>query len=202
MKLVIAISVFLVSLSSWALAARAQSPAASRALARLEAREPSVDQVRAAALRYAGMDADRWKGWARRARLAGLLPDVTVRATRHTNTDRDLSRQSTGVERLNTGIDLDRAVEARATWHLDRLVFDPAEIRAVDTGQRHHRYRLTLAAQVTTIYYRRRRLQLRLLWRPPADPAERAERHLEIRELTDQLDGLTGGYFSRARKLR
>lgn len=202
MKLAITISMLLVSSSFGLPAAHAQSPSAGRAMARLEAREPTVDQVRRAALRYAGADADAWRGWSRRARLAGLLPDVTVRASRRTNTDRDLSRQSTGTERLATGTDEDTGVEARATWRLDRLVFDPAEIRAADTGQRHHRYRLTLAAQVTTIYYRRRRLQLRLLWRPPADPAERAERQLEIRELTDQLDGLTGGYFSRARKLR
>lgn len=202
MKLIIASSLVLLSLAAWCPGASAESPPATRALARLEAREPTVDQVRAAALRYAGLDAERWRGWARRARLAGLLPDVSVRATRSTNTDRDHSRQSTGTERLAVGTDLDSGVEARATWRLDRLVFDPAEIRAADTGQRHHRYRLTLAAQVTTLYYRRRRVQLQLLWRPPTDPAERAERHLEVRELTDQLDALTGGYFSRARKVR
>jgi hypothetical protein len=153
-------------------------------------------------LRYAGLDRDRWRSWGRRSRIAGLLPDVTLRATRSDASDRGLSRQSTGTERLDVGSDVDRGVEARATWRLDRLVFDPSEIRAADAGQRHHRYRLTLAAQVTTLFHRRRRQQLELVWRPPADPAERSQRQLEIQELTDQLDALTDGYFSRVRKVR
>lgn len=162
----------------------------------IERAEPSLDQVRERALRYAGLDARPEQSWSRRARLGGLLPTLTVRATRGSGWDADLSRASSGTERLDRSSDGDVGYEARATWNLDRLLFDDAEIRAASTAQRLHRVRLQVAAEVTAAYFERRKLQVLQLYEPAEEAAGAAVRQTSIDALTGQLDALTGGWFS------
>lgn len=170
----------------------------ARALADIERREPSLDEVRMAALRYAGLDGRSESGWGRRARLAGLLPALTLQAQRETDEDEALSRSSTGTQKLDVGAGEDLDLQARAVWQLDRLVFDEVELRALQTAQRLHRDRLQLLIQVTNIYFQRRKLQIMAIWSPPSDPSKAALDALAVVELGAQLDALTGGYFSRA----
>jgi hypothetical protein len=168
------------------------------ALAELERSEPGLDEVRTAALRYAGLDSGPERGWGRRTRLAGLLPTLTLRALHKTGEDEALSRSSTGTEKLDVGADENVDLEARAVWRLDRLVFDEVELRALQAAQRLHRDRIQLLTQVTNLYFQRRKLQVTAIWSPQADPAKAALDALAIAELTGQLDALTGGYFSHA----
>lgn len=198
-----AIVLFAIILCTTAAPAGAEpDPAATRrriraGLADLDAREPALGEVRAAALRYAGLGDAPAASWSRRARSAALLPTLSLRARVGQAHDEDHTRQSTGAERLNIASDEDLVYEARAVWKLDRLVFDDAEIRAAQTGQRLHQARLQLLSQVTAIFYQRRRLQLEEVLDRADDPATSAGRAIEIAELTAQLDALTNGYFSR-----
>jgi hypothetical protein len=173
--------------------ARADEGAALRAL---QKREPPLADVRDAALRHAGLDRHPERAWARRTRLAGLMPVLTVGISQDLAHDQDLSRQSSGTERLDIGTDRDLGVEARAVWRLDRLLFDEAEVRALQTAQRQHQERLDLMLRVTSIYYQRRKLQL--VQHRGGKDANGIAHALAIEELTDQLDALTGGYFRRA----
>src|SRR5690606_16759134 len=141
----------------------------ARALADLERREPRLDEIRTAALRYAGLDGRPEKSWSRRARMAGLLPALTLQAHRGTAEDEELSRSSTGTQKLDVGTGADLDVEARAVWQLDRLVFDEAELRALQTAQKLHRDRIQLLSQVTTVYFQRRKLQVMAIWSPQTD---------------------------------
>ena len=50
--------------------------------------------------------------------------------------------------------------------------------------------------QVNRTYFERRRLQQELLASPPKDEHALIEKQLRLEELTADLDGLTGGYFS------
>jgi hypothetical protein len=167
-----------------------------QALEEIERAEPSLEQVRRRALRYADLEKTRSRGWSRRARLSGLLPTLTIRATRGAGWDSDLSRASSGTERLDTGSDGDVGYEARASWQLDRLLFDDAEIRSASTAQRLHRVRLQIGSEVTVAYYTRRKLQIQQLYAPAEDSAEEVMRQADIDALTGQLDALTGGWFS------
>jgi len=172
-------------------------PARGDDLTAIERSEPTLEQVREKALRHARLASRPEQSWARRARLRGLMPSLTVRATRGTGWDFDLSRASTGIERLDEGTDGDIGYEARATWDLDRLVFDDAEIRSAETAQRLHRVRLQLGAQVTALYYARRKLQIVQIYDPADDTATALMQQAEIDELTGQLDAVTDGWFSR-----
>jgi hypothetical protein len=181
----------------WSLAVPARALADDRAvLADLQAREPTLEEVRHAALRYAGLDRHPERAWARRARLAGLMPVLTVSLQRDLAHDADLSRESTGKESLDIGTNRDIGLEARAVWRLDRLLYDDAELRALQTAQRQHQERLDLLARVTTLYYQRRKLQL--AQHRGGSEASRIDQLLAIEELTFQLDALTGGHFGRA----
>lgn len=165
---------------------------AQRAAAETIPREPSLAEIHRAALRHAGLDDEPERGWARRTRLAGLMPILSLRASSGTAHDEGLSRASSGTERLDIGVDRDLSFEAKAVWRLDRLLFDDVEIRAVQMARQRHRARMELLAQITTLYYQRRKLQLA---KGAKDDAARA---LAIEELAAQLDALTGGYFRRA----
>lgn len=124
------------------------------------------------------------------------MPVLTVNVSRDLARDADLSRASSGTERLDTGTGEDLTLAARAVWRLDRLLFDDVEVRAAQIAQQRHRERLELLMRVTSLYYQRRKLQLAL--GSGARAAGRAAQVLAIEEITDQLDALTGGHFRRS----
>jgi hypothetical protein len=162
-----------------------------RMQARLERSEPIVDDVVAAALRYAGLAERPETGLRRRARLAAALPTLTLAASRDTTW-----AEADAGARIVGDVDRELVFEARATWRLDRLVFDGAELRAHALGQQRARARAAVAAQTTALFYRRRAAQLEAMWTAPATPAEQVRRDLAIEELSAQLDALTGGWWS------
>jgi hypothetical protein len=54
-----------------------------------------------------------------------------------------------------------------------------------------------LLSEATRIYYERRRLQIDLVFTPPASEQEHLENLLRLDELTSLLDGMTDGFFSK-----
>lgn len=138
---------------------------------------PSIEDVLAAAYRAAGLDRHVGRSWVRRARLAGLIPWVTVR------TARDTSWQDT-----QSGVGHGASLEARATWRLDRLLFDNHEVQAATIEAARRRERMRLAQRVIRLYF---------VWRRGAATDVRDDRELaRIAEATAELDSLTDGWFS------
>lgn len=132
---------------------------------------PHVNRVLEAAYRAAGLHRDVGRGFARRARLAGLVPWLSVRTARGTNwhdLEQDVGRSST--------------IEVRATWRLDRLVFEPRELQISTLEATRRRERRRLAQHVIRAYF---------AWRHAASDA-RAE------AAAAELDELTDGWFTEA----
>ncbi len=163
---------------------------ARRAQARLEANEPSVREAVDAALRYAGLTRGGESGMRKRARLSAALPTLTLRVSRQTEWD-----ETEAEARVVGDVSQDLVIEARATWRLDRLVFDGGELRIASLAQQRARARASVSAQTTSLYYKRRAAQLDALWHPPETLEEAAQRDLALEELTAQLDALTGGWW-------
>jgi hypothetical protein len=138
---------------------------------------PSVGEVLAQAYRAAGLDRSPARGLARRARLAGLIPSVTVRAGRNTrwqDADPDVDR---GV-----------AVEARASWRLDRLLFDGRELQIASAEAARRRERRQLAGRVIRAYFH---------WQRTAGAAAASPRWASrAEEAAAELDAFTDGWFS------
>ncbi|TMQ14887.1 MAG: hypothetical protein E6J91_14350 [Deltaproteobacteria bacterium] len=143
----------------------------------LAVRGPMVGAVLGAAYAAAGLDRDPQGGWIRRARLAGLVPWITVRTTRDTSWQDDHSEVGHGT-----------SLELRATWRLDRLMFDSKELQVAALEAARRRERRRLATRVIRAYF---------TWRRAANAAAADERAAtRADEAAAELDALTDGWFS------
>ena len=188
------------------------SPLAALLLAQLlcapaAATEPTVHEVRAAALRYAGLDgrADRWSA---RSRWRHLLPEVSLSAgqidQREDNVrfDEWLTRdademllydaaknQNDNRHRFRTDYSI------RASIDLSGLVFDTHEISASREARARHSARLEVVELVHAAYFERLTAFDRLRATPSGDPAHPGCAR-RIAELEAQIDALTGGWYA------
>jgi hypothetical protein len=135
---------------------------------------PQIGEVLAAAYAAAGLDRDPSRWWVRRARLSGLVPWVSVRTGRNTRW------QDTGSD-----VDYGVALEVRATWRLDRLVFEGRELQVASVEAARRRERRQLARDVIRLYFGWQRAIAE------DDPIEAGAGAAE-------LDALTDGWFSEA----
>lgn len=179
------LAVALLALAAIAPRAAAAEPAAgdaaddtAREELRRPVRGPGIAAVLAAAYAAAGLDRDPQDGWIRRARLAGMIPWITVR------TARDTSWQDAHAE-VGHGTSL----ELRATWRLDRLLFDSKELQIASVEAARRRERRRLATRVIRTYF---------TWRRAASQASSDEQiATRAAEAAAELDALTEGWFSR-----
>lgn len=163
-------------------------------LAQAAARDVPVRQVVQMALRAArGLGPARVRELARRARLAGLVPQLRLSAER--GLEQDLSSSSTtAVDRRNTAVGDALSLGATLTFDLDRLVFAPEEVRLLSIERWLEADLRKLAAEVVRLYYQRRRLMREQASAPVPDP----ELTDAIAEIEATLDALTEGGFTRA----
>ena len=159
------------------------------------AREPSIRDVQQAAARHAGAHPALVEGWLRRVRKAPWLP--LWRA--------DYQYVSTDDQRLRVGADVaplrQQDVGAqhrpglRLQWELDRLIFDPQELRVAAQAADLARLREAVVDRVTRVYFERRRLLVQEAFAPLSEGAAALERELRCQELAAAIDALTGGVF-------
>ena len=156
--------------------------------------EPSVRAVQRKALRHAGLS----RPGITRARIRGaaVLPEFRIGV--------DLGRVQTSTSRQEAGspvrlterADSDRAWTMEARWRLQRLIFDPNELKLQAQSVRREELRAEILAQVTRLYFLRRRLQALEILQPARTVRRALARRLSIQRLTGELDSLTGGWFS------
>lgn len=146
---------------------------------RIAAAAPPIRAVLAAAYASAGLDRHPGRGWIRRTRLAGLIPWVTVRAARDTSWQDAHSEVGHG-----------EVLEVRATWRLDRLLFDGRELQVATIEAARRRERQRLATRVIHCYFAWRRAAASAAGGSSDRGAARAA------EAIAELDALTDGWFS------
>ncbi|MBA3817681.1 MAG: hypothetical protein H0X17_02220 [Deltaproteobacteria bacterium] len=138
---------------------------------------PAIGEVLAAAYAAAGLDHDPTRGWARRTRIAGLIPWVTVRSGWDTSWKED-----------RPDIGRSRTFEVRATWRLDRLLFDGRELQVAGVDAARRRERRRLGSRVIRAYFG---------WRRVAAAAGANPRWTgRAEEAAAELDVLTDGWFT------
>ncbi len=143
--------------------------------AALATRAPSLRAATAAAYRVAGIEHDPSPGFARRSRLAALVPWIGAR----------VGQDDTWTDVPDPIIKHMLVYDVRATWHFDRLVFDPNEIRASGIGVTLRRDRRRLALLVSRTYF---------TWLRAAAAAARAPAWaLRADEAAAELAALTDG---------
>lgn len=166
----------------------------SRAAPSLSAREPSAREVIEMALKAArGLGPERIRELSKRARLAGLMPQLKLSVER--GLQQDLSSSTTGVsDRVNAAVGDDLSLGATLTLDLDRLVFAPDEVRLLSVERLLSTDRRKLIHEVVRLYFQRRRL-LREQASAAVPDAELAD---SIAEVEAVLDGFTDGKFGEA----
>ena len=137
------------------------------------------------------LDPARLQELARRARLAGLAPQLRFSAER--GFDQDITASSsTASESTRAAIGDELRFGAALTFELDRLVFAPEEVRLLSVERWLAGDRRKLLAEVVRLYFQRRRLQREQSEAPTPDP----ELSDSIREVESLLDALTDGGFT------
>jgi hypothetical protein len=168
---------------------------AARALGRLAAGEPCIEDVQAAAARRAGFDAESAESWRSRSRSAAWLPKLTAEY-RHDQRSYHVTGYTASGEVDTLRASPGDLVGVRATWDLDALIFSSSETQAAATAANLLKRRDELVEHVTRLFFKRQKLRLALMVAAPAAPQLRVEAELELAEVTSQLDALTGGLFA------
>jgi hypothetical protein len=163
---------------------------------------PSVDELCRRAVEAALAEPDRARSFVNRARLAGGLPETTLRVYR-----RFARTEGVTFEDPVTGaavpVDIkaidDVRYEWRATWDLSRIVFNPDEISAHFEALRMADVRRDIQMLVIRLFFERKRLLLEVVEASAAGVAGSAgaeKRSLRIVEIEAQLDALSRGALS------
>ena len=158
--------------------------------------EPTITQVRDAAIRYAEVHPDKIRLWRKQAALRAVLPKVNVgfdhTGSRNTHIDEGSFPHFQLIDTHNG----DSGFDVSLNWDLGGLIWNDDQT-AIDTRSKLMvELRDDLVNEVTRVYFERRRLQLALLTAPALDQRTLLEKELRIQELTALLDGLSGGFFS------
>ncbi len=173
-----------------ALVGPAEVPAAPRPA------EPTLRQVQRAALRRGSLPATTARRWLPRARAAAWLPRVGVQVDLDADRGYRLDRASDAPDQLAANAGRSRGWRLDLTWDLDRLIFNPDELRAARAALDVLDHRAAMLDHVTHIYYERRALADEARHATPNEEATaRAQREAHLAERTSQLETLTGLVF-------
>lgn len=175
---------------------------ARKILARFE-NEPTVNEVQQAALTYSAMHPEQYESMRTRSRFAAILPELRLRATKDDGDEQKqyqrYNENDAAAEPLSDTSTTDENLELQAEvkWRLNELVFNKYETSVVKEHRQVAKERQRILQSVTQVYFERRRAQVDMLLAPPGDAAGRTLAELKVAELTAELDGMTGGAFSR-----
>jgi len=162
--------------------------------------EPTIGEVREAAIQYAEVQPEKILKWRKAAARRAWLPDVKVAYGKNKDWQSSTYFYSTSSEKYkddDVTKGKDKAWSISLDWELGDLIWNSAQT-SIDTRSRLVvQLRDDVLAEVTRLYFERRRLMVEMLISPSEGIADSIENELRLQELTAGLDALTGSYFSR-----
>jgi competence ComEA-like helix-hairpin-helix protein len=158
--------------------------------------EPTAREVQQQAIEYMRVHPEVVDSWRLRARTNALAPRLTTAVQGDINDDRRTIERPGDPTIVSLDNDQSGRLVVGATWELDRLIFEPAEMAVARESVRIANLRDRVLDEVTRRYFERRRLQVDLELSPPKDLADRVRKELRLQELTADIDAATGGWFS------
>ena len=140
----------------------------ARALAELP-NKPGVAEVQAAARRRATLSPRTAQRWIRRARAAAILPTITGEYGLRSDQGWQLDQAAGDGDELTRDLGAGRVMQVRASWDLDRLIFNADELRAARAALDLADVRERLLVRVTQLYFERQQLLLEIATLPARD---------------------------------
>ena len=156
---------------------------------------PSLADLQRSALVRAQIDLRSAARWVRRARRAAAAPTLSLQYDHRLDRGWSLDQEVGHADSLRDDAGEQGLIRAKATWELDRLIFNPDELRAARAAMDVAELRERVLVEVTRLYFERERLLLEQLLSPPATVALAIDAALRLREIEGLLAGLTGLTF-------
>ncbi len=173
------------------------------------AEEPSIEEVRRAALTYLDLDPKWMRALRKGVRRRGYLPEVDLRfdgGRRWIDGDNYDESFSYGELHALRDWDAEQMSEAEVSltfsWNLRDLAYDPESLDVSDEAREVMKLRDDVLDELSQLFYDRRRLLLELdqlsEGAPPSEAggAEGVRLRLRADELAAGIDAWTGGWFS------
>ena len=164
--------------------------------------EPSVEEIRQAAIEYAEVRPEKINKWRKAAARRAWLPAVRVayddaedwQSSTYFYKD-TYEEQYLRDDDITEGNDKGWAVSL--TWVLGDLIWNSAQTSIDVRSRLMVQLRDDILNEVTRLYFERRRLQLEIISLQPTDFNSRLDTELRLQELTAGIDALTGSYLSK-----
>jgi hypothetical protein len=158
--------------------------------------EPTIREVQEKAIEYAEVHPYKIAGWRTRANLSALMPRLSLGLDQDEDDTYEIYTSSSkqysylGPKKRSNSWDL------TFTWDLADMVWNSDQTLIDVRSKLMVQLRDDILDEVTSYYFERRRLQTELLCAPPAESRTKIRKELRLQELTANIDGMTGGYFS------
>ncbi len=162
--------------------------------------EPSIEEIKEAAIEYAEVSPDKIREWRRAAANRAWLPDISMKYGSSKDWQNSSYFYSTKDEKykdddITKGKDSDWYISL--TWNLGDLIWDDAQTSIDNRSKLMVQLRDDVLNEVTGLYFERRRLQIELVMSPPGNNKDMIEKDLRLQELTANIDALTDSFLSR-----
>ncbi|MBC8413380.1 MAG: hypothetical protein ISR96_03970 [Nitrospira sp.] len=172
---------------------------AQEALAEVQ-HEPSIAEIRDAAIRYAEVSPQKISKWRKSAAKSAWLPDLRFAYDKNKDWQSSKYFYSTAKEKYNDD-DItkgnDHGWSVSMTWQLGELIWN-SDQTSIDSRSRYMvQLRDEILNEVTRLYFERKRLKINMKILPSEHLKEQLEDELRLQELTAQIDALTGSYLTR-----
>ncbi len=162
--------------------------------------EPKINEVQQVAIKYAEVEPGKIKLWREQARKKAVLPQLSIGIDRSTT---DLWHWESGSTAIGqSGDDLLRRGrdsidwDVTLSWNLGELIWNDDQTSIDVRSRLMVQLREDVLDEVTKLYFERIRVKMELDNLSIEDRKKRFEKELRLQELTAQLDGLAGGYYS------
>jgi len=179
--------------------------------------EPTINEIQEKAIKYAEVEPEKISRWRKQAAKRAILPKVTV--SMDTDRNRTVSNSIWGTYgsyntsgnvvtapgRYYVGPDDETRYNnnnwgVSLAWELGDLIWSDDQTNIDVRSRLMVQLRDDILDEVTKVYFERLRVKIELDNLSIEERNKRAEKELRLEELTASLDGLTGGYFSSAKK--
>ena len=162
--------------------------------------EPPFAELRKAAIDYADVNPDKIKNWQRESRLKALVPKVSMGWDTNTSNNYEIYTSATKDYIAVGPDDIASGMDVSVSWDLGGLIWSDDQTNIDVRSRLTTQLRNDVLDDLRRAYYERKRLQFDIMANPPKDMKSRFEKEARIQELTQNIDDLTGNYFSKNMK--
>jgi len=158
--------------------------------------EPPFVELQKAAIDHADVNPNKIKKWQRESRLKALAPKVSLGWDKKTASNYEIYTSATKDYVTVAPDDISNGMDVSVSWDIAGLIWSDDQTNIDVRSRLMVQLRNDILDDLRRAYYERKRLQFDIMTNPPKDIKSRFEKEARIQELTQNIDDLTGNYFS------